>query len=157
MIRAQEPLVARISSEVAKKWLLGATGSATVGRPASRPAGDRRRDRRATGGRTAHECIPTARSMGRMTQAADGVTAETVRDAVFAKPSMGKRGYDEKSVNDFLQLVARRLDGRGHLSADDVRHIRFPKCAVFKRGYDATEVDGFMARVADAIETLGEP
>ena len=93
--------------------------------------------------------------MGAMTQAADGVTAEKVREAVFAKPPMGKRGYDEKSVDDFLQLVARRLDGRGHLSSDDVRLIRFRKCAVFKRGYDATEVDAFMARIAVAIDTMG--
>ena len=55
-----------------------------------------------------------------MTQAAGDVTAQDVREVVFPKPPVGRRGYDEKSVNDFLQLVARRLDGRGHLSADDV-------------------------------------
>ena len=49
------------------------------------------------------------------------LTAEDVRSATFNKPPRGKRGYDEKSVNDFLQLAARRLDGSGHLSAADVR------------------------------------
>ena len=39
-----------------------------------------------------------------------GLTADDVRSATFERPPWGKRGYDEKSVDDFLQLVARRLD-----------------------------------------------
>ena len=90
-----------------------------------------------------------------MAQAADMVTAQDVRDAVFPKPPMGKRGYDEKSVNDFLQLVARRLDGRGHLTADDVRDVRFPKPPVFKRGYHDGTVDELLDRIASTIDGMG--
>jgi DivIVA domain-containing protein len=92
--------------------------------------------------------------MAPMTQAADVVTAQDVRDAVFPKPPMGKRGYDEKSVNDFLQLVARRLDGRGHLTADDVRNARFPKPPVFKRGYHDGTVDELLDRIATTIDRM---
>jgi DivIVA domain-containing protein len=80
-----------------------------------------------------------------------GLTAEDVRSATFSKPPMGKRGYDEKSVNDFLQLAARRLDGLGHLSADDVRNIAFPKPPLFKRGYHEDEVDAFLDQLAATI------
>lgn len=89
-----------------------------------------------------------------MTEAAAAVTAQEVRDAIFPKPPLGKRGYDEKSVNDFLQLVARRLDGRGHLTADDVRAITFPRPRIFKRGYDEDMVDELLDRIAATIETL---
>ncbi|HYZ69023.1 MAG TPA: DivIVA domain-containing protein [Mycobacterium sp.] len=53
-----------------------------------------------------------------------GLTAEDVRSATFNKPPWGERGYDEASVDNFLQLVARRLDGQGQPSADDVREVR---------------------------------
>jgi len=89
-----------------------------------------------------------------MAQAADLVTAQDVRDAVFPKPPMGKRGYDEKSVNDFLQLVARRLDGRGHLTADDVRDVKFPKPPAFKRGYHDATVDELLDRIATTIDGM---
>lgn len=82
------------------------------------------------------------------------LTAQDVRDATFEKPPWGKRGYDEKSVNDFLQLVARRLDGRGHLSADDVRAIRFPKPRIGKRGFNEDQVDTLLDDIAQAIAAL---
>jgi DivIVA domain-containing protein len=72
----------------------------------------------------------------------------------FPKPAFGKRGYDDKSVNDVLQLAARRLDGRGHLTSDDVRVIRFRDSALLARGYDKDSVDEFMARIVSAIAEL---
>jgi DivIVA domain-containing protein len=89
-----------------------------------------------------------------MSQRGDGVTAEGVRGATFPKPAFGKRGYDDKSVDDVLALAARRLDGRGHLTADDVRALRFRKSALLSRGYDKDAVDRFMAQVIDAISDL---
>ena len=84
------------------------------------------------------------------------MTAEDVRGITFDKPPWGKRGYDEKSVNDFLQLAARRLEGRGHLSSDDVRGVRFPKPSIGKRGFDEADVDAALDRVATAIANLDE-
>ncbi|WP_448464708.1 DivIVA domain-containing protein [Mycolicibacterium sp. XJ870] len=80
------------------------------------------------------------------------LTADDVRSAQFPKPPIGKRGYDKKSVDDFLQLIVRRLDGRGHLSADDVRNIAFPKPPVFQRGYDEDEVDSLLDAVVATLE-----
>lgn len=90
-----------------------------------------------------------------MTEPVAGVTAQEVREVIFPKPPMGKRGYDEKSVDDFLQLVVRRLDGRGQLSADDVRTVTFPKPPVFKRGYNEDVVDDLLDRIVATIETMG--
>jgi DivIVA domain-containing protein len=83
-----------------------------------------------------------------------GLTAEDVRSATFEKPPWGKRGYDEMSVNDFLQLAARRLDGRGHLSAEDVRGIRFRKPRLGNRGYNEDEVDALLDEIASTIANL---
>lgn len=83
-----------------------------------------------------------------------GLTAENVRGMTFEKPAWGKRGYDAKSVNDFLALAARRLDGRGHLSADDVRAVRFNKPPLGKRGYNERQVDEVLTEIATAIDHL---
>ena len=91
-----------------------------------------------------------------MDETTSALTAEDVRGTTFDKPPWGKRGYDEKSVNDFLQLVARRLEGRGHLSAADVRGMRFPKPSIGKRGFDEADVDALLDRVAKAMANLDE-
>ncbi|KRE27303.1 cell division protein DivIVA [Mycobacterium sp. Soil538] len=83
-----------------------------------------------------------------------GLTAEDLRNVTFEKPPWGKRGYDEKSVQDFVALAARRLDGRGHLSADDVRAVRFNKPAFGKRGFDGNQVDALLDDIAAAIADL---
>lgn len=83
-----------------------------------------------------------------------GLTAEELRNVTFEKPPWGKRGYDEKSVQDFVALAARRLDGRGHLSADDVRAVRFNKPAFGKRGFDEQQVDALLDDIATAIAHL---
>lgn len=82
------------------------------------------------------------------------LTAEAVRNATFSKPPWGRRGYDPKSVKDFLALTARRLEGRGHLCAEDVRAIRFPKPPIGRRGVHDGEVDDYMVAVAAAIAAL---
>ncbi|CDP87178.1 MULTISPECIES: DivIVA domain-containing protein [Mycolicibacterium] len=87
--------------------------------------------------------------MARMT---GGLTAEDVRSTEFSKPPLGKRGYDKKSVDDFLALVARRLDGRGHLGAEDVRNIAFPKPPLFQRGYNEDDVDALLDAVVATLE-----
>jgi DivIVA domain-containing protein len=91
-----------------------------------------------------------------MDDARSGLTAQDVRDATFEKPPWGKRGYDERSVKDFLQLVARRLEGRGHISADDVRGVRFPKPPFGKRGLDEDQVDELLDDIAQTIARLDD-
>jgi len=80
--------------------------------------------------------------------------SDDVRGVVFAKPALGKRGYDPKSVHELLQLAARKLDGRGYLSAQDVRAATLRTASLLQRGYDKAEVDAFVDRVVAAIEAL---
>jgi DivIVA domain-containing protein len=87
-------------------------------------------------------------------ESSSGLTADDVRNATFDKPPWGKRGYDEKSVMDFLQLAARRLDGRGHLTADDVRGVRFGKPPLGRRGVDVGQVDEMLSSIAGRIAAL---
>ena len=84
----------------------------------------------------------------------DELSSDDVRGAVFAKPSLGKRGYDPKSVHELLQLAARKLDGRGYLSAQDVRAATLRTASLLQRGYDKAEVDAFVDRVVAAIRAL---
>ena len=100
---------------------------------------------------------PVARRTGIASEAVEsssGLTADGVRGASFDKPPWGRRGYDEKSVTDFLQLAARRLEGRGHLTADDVRGIRFGKPPFGRRGVDVRQVDGLLDEIACTIAAL---
>jgi DivIVA domain-containing protein len=85
-----------------------------------------------------------------------GLTAEDLRSATFNKPAMFKRGYNDKSVDDFLDQAARRLGGIGHLSADDVRAVRLPKPPYRKRGYNEDEVDALLDKIAATIASLDD-
>lgn len=90
-----------------------------------------------------------------MSRPTDALTADQVRAATFEKAKWNRRGYQPKSVDDLRALVARRLDGRGHLCADDIRGIRFPKAPLGRRGYDEDQVDAFMAAVLTTMAGLG--
>ncbi|MBB2988964.1 DivIVA domain-containing protein [Mycolicibacterium iranicum] len=84
------------------------------------------------------------------------VTAEYLRSVTFEKPPLGKRGYNEKAVADFVALCARRLEGRGHLTADDVRNVRFNKPPFGRRGYHEDQVDSLLDEIAAAIDELDD-
>ena len=83
-----------------------------------------------------------------------GLTADDVRNLSFSKSPLGKRGYDEKSVNDFPAARGTAAGRPGQLSADDVRGVRFQKPPIFQRGYNQVEVDALLEQVATAIATL---
>lgn len=82
------------------------------------------------------------------------LTGEYLRNFEFDKPPLGKRGYNEKAVADFVALCARRLEGRGHLTADDVRNVCFNKPPFGKRGVDENQIDDLLAAIASAIDDL---
>ncbi len=67
---------------------------------------------------------------------------------------MGRRGYNEEEVDDFVEQVVARLDGRGRLTAADVHNVAFSKPALFKRGYHEDEVDAFLRRAEATIAQL---
>lgn len=88
------------------------------------------------------------------------LTAADVRNAVFTKPPVGKRGYDEDEVDVFLDRVEAELltgiDEPGSMTPDDVRSVVFSKPLLGKRGYHHEEVDTFLDVVEREIQRLWE-
>jgi DivIVA domain-containing protein len=83
-----------------------------------------------------------------------GLTADSVHVMVFSKPSIGKRGYNEDEVDDFLDRVEQRIRNpraQGGLTVDDVRNVAFSKPPWGKRGYNEDEVDAFVALVEQQL------
>lgn len=76
------------------------------------------------------------------------MTPEDVRNVLFDKPPLGRRGYDEDEVDDFLDLVEAALAGARPMTADEVAAARFGRGSLTKRGYDENQVDDFLDRVA---------
>ncbi len=82
------------------------------------------------------------------------LTATYVREVRLSKPGIGRRGYNEDDVDQFLSQVVARLELRGELSAADVREVTFRKPPWGKRGYDQDEVDEFLDRIAATLDAL---
>jgi DivIVA domain-containing protein len=74
----------------------------------------------------------------------EALTGDEVRQAVFGKPPIGKRGYHPHQVDAFLQRVAATLDGADSLTADEVHNVVFVKPPIGQRGYSEDEVDAFL-------------
>ena len=80
------------------------------------------------------------------------LTSADVRDVVFDKAPLGKRGYDEKQVDAFLDRIEAALTGAGRLTADDVRQVVFQDAPLIKRGYHEDQVDTFLDAVVGTFE-----
>jgi DivIVA domain-containing protein len=83
-----------------------------------------------------------------------GLSADDVHGMAFGKPSIGKRGYNEDEVDDFLDRVEQRIRkprAPGGLTVDDVRNVAFSKPPWGKRGYNEDEVDAFVALVEQRL------
>jgi DivIVA domain-containing protein len=83
-----------------------------------------------------------------------GLTPELVHNVAFAKPPIGKRGYNEDEVDAFLNLIEAALrDPTGRsLSPEQVRNVAFAKPPIGKRGYNEDEVDAFLDFVAQQLQ-----
>ncbi|HEU5269668.1 MAG TPA: DivIVA domain-containing protein [Jatrophihabitans sp.] len=79
------------------------------------------------------------------------LTGDEVRRALFAKPPMGKRGYDSRDVDEFMARVAATLDGHGSLTADEVDKVVFRMAGLRDRGYRQDEVDAMLDVVASIL------
>jgi DivIVA domain-containing protein len=113
--------------------------------------------------------------MERLAAAIDGsdsLTADEVRTVVFAKPPMGKRGYDEGEVDALLDIAAsmlrERADGGGNeplttashvrqepLSGYQIRQAILPDSPIGARGYDKRQVDEYLERLATTLDRSG--
>ncbi|HEV8562971.1 MAG TPA: DivIVA domain-containing protein [Actinophytocola sp.] len=80
------------------------------------------------------------------------LTPDEVRNVVFDKAPLGKRGYRERQVDDFLDRIEAALRGRDNLSAADVRDVAFEEAPRVKRGYHEDQVDSFLDIVITTLE-----
>lgn len=80
------------------------------------------------------------------------LTAAEVHRVTFDKAPLGKRGYDEDQVDDFLDRIEAALAGRDSLTAQDVRDVVFDNAPMIKRGYHQDQVDEFLDVVVDELE-----
>lgn len=79
------------------------------------------------------------------------LTPDDVRNAAFPKPPIGRRGYDEDQVDDFLDRVEAALRGADPLTAAEVRQVTFTPAKRLRRGYAEDEVDDLLDRAAAAL------
>ncbi|MGA6165217.1 DivIVA domain-containing protein [Amycolatopsis magusensis] len=79
------------------------------------------------------------------------LTAADVLSIRFQRAPIGSRGYSEAAVDDFLDRVAKTLDGQDHLTAAQVHEAAFGKPPLGKRGYDQQEVDAFLRQVESTL------
>jgi DivIVA domain-containing protein len=82
------------------------------------------------------------------------LSADDVRDAVFARSRLGRSRYTEVEVDAFLGLIEATLRGRGDLAASDVRRVAFSNPPRGKNGYRKEDVDAFLGRAAAALAAL---
>jgi DivIVA domain-containing protein len=80
------------------------------------------------------------------------LTPAEVRSVTFDKAPLGKRGYDEKQVDAFLDRVEATLTGTDQLSSEDVRAVVFADAPLIRRGYHEDQVDDFLDVIVMALE-----
>jgi DivIVA domain-containing protein len=80
------------------------------------------------------------------------LTPAEVRSVTFDKAPLGKRGYDEKQVDAFLDRVEATLAGTDQLTSEDVRAVVFADAPLIKRGYHEDQVDDFLDVIVMAFE-----
>jgi DivIVA domain-containing protein len=84
------------------------------------------------------------------------LTPADVRNVVFSKPTLGKRGYNEDEVDALLDRVHAKLlnPSNSSLAAADIHNSAFSKPLSGKRGYNRDEVDAFLDLVQAEIRQL---
>lgn len=79
------------------------------------------------------------------------LTPDKVRAVAFDRAPLGKRGYDEDQVDEFLDRVEAALAGTADLTPDDVLTVVFDGGSLLRRGYDEDQVDQFLDTVVAAL------
>lgn len=85
--------------------------------------------------------------------AADDVplTPMVVDCVTFDRASLGRRGYNEDQVDDFLDRVQATLSGADSLTAHEVQNAMFDSAPLIRRGYHEDQVDEFLDLVVEEL------
>jgi len=82
------------------------------------------------------------------------LTADDVHVIEFRNAPIGRRGYAREQVDEFMERIARTLDGQDDLTPAEVHHVVFAKPIIGRRGYDEREVDEFLDRAEEELAHL---
>ncbi len=84
----------------------------------------------------------------------DGVplTPVVVDCVAFDKAPLGRRGYNEDQVDEFLDRVQATLAGTDNLTAQEVREVVFDAAPFIRRGYHEDQVDDFLDVVVTELD-----
>jgi DivIVA domain-containing protein len=70
-----------------------------------------------------------------------------VQDVRFRKARIGRRGYDEDEVDEFLDRIEDALRGKPGMTIDGLRGTVIGRSPIGRRGYRDEDVDAFVQRV----------
>lgn len=79
------------------------------------------------------------------------LTPMVVDCVTFDRAPLGRRGYHEDQVDDFLDRVQATLAGTDSLTAQDVRGAEFDPAPLMRRGYHEDQVDEFLDLVVEEL------
>ncbi|WP_431236065.1 DivIVA domain-containing protein (plasmid) [Mycolicibacterium psychrotolerans] len=80
------------------------------------------------------------------------ITAADVRATTFGKPPVGQQGYRHEDVDNFLEMIADRLESGLLVSPKEVQGVTFRRPPMFQRGYNCDDVDEFLDRLSLAAQ-----
>lgn len=79
------------------------------------------------------------------------LTPVVVDCVTFDRAPLGRRGYNEDQVDDFLDRVQATLEGKDSLTAQSVRDAIFDPAPFIRRGYHEEQVDAFLDLVVEEL------
>jgi DivIVA domain-containing protein len=80
------------------------------------------------------------------------LTPLVVDVVTFDRAPLGRRGYNEDQVDDFLDRIQATLAGEDNLTAGEVRAVEFDPAPFIRRGYHEDQVDEFLDLVVEELD-----
>jgi DivIVA domain-containing protein len=74
-----------------------------------------------------------------------------IETSVFPKPPIGRRGYDEDEVDDFLDAVIASLKSGNPMDPAAVGAVSFGRSSFGRRGYDEDSVDELLDEIQQQL------
>jgi DivIVA domain-containing protein len=78
------------------------------------------------------------------------MTPQDVHEAKFSRPPIGRRGYDQAEVDEFLAKAERALAGAERMTPVEIERVTFSR-PLFGAGYDEREVDEFLDKLESEL------
>ncbi len=81
------------------------------------------------------------------------LTPLVVDVVTFDRAPLGRRGYHEDQVDEYLDRIQATLAGTDNLTAREVREVVFDAAPLIRRGYHEDQVDDFLDLVVTELDT----